>query len=298
MALLFIGGFLQIGIGGWLLEKADHSTNEMVIPVRMIANRLKLDRENQELLPQAFDSSTVNNFLENGIIDWFHKSRLGKSDKEKADAVLGKPTDFRWEEGLPVVYGDLTRAHPIVRDSIAPHLEAGNDVFGASVGGGAIKRNKIYDPVLHKAKEQISKIYWDHIAIAPSAYIVSLGSKVSLAKARNGEVFLEFDTFNGFILQNDLVGDDAKVNKALEVDPGNDTALFTGADALIRQSLDGVDVFSEYKEQVFKALFTREIPPTQNGIRKYLHTKGVSQTDIDSFLKNFQENVYSLVNKY
>ena len=102
-----------LSIGNWTMEKAEGAkADSPFIPIRLIANRLITDRDNEEILPEAFNKSTVDNFLKNGVIDWHHQSVLGKSDAEKAGAILGAPTDFKWEAGLPVVYANLVKDRP------------------------------------------------------------------------------------------------------------------------------------------------------------------------------------------
>lgn len=153
-----------------------------IVRVRMIANMMEPDKEGQTIAREAFDKATVDRFLKEGIIEWFHKTITGKTMEEKCGAVLGRPVSFAWENGLPVVYADLTKAHPMVRDHILPHLEAGNDVFGASVGGDVLRVQKAAGGSI----DSIRGMVWRTLSVAPIAYVLSGGSAVTLAKASEG----------------------------------------------------------------------------------------------------------------
>lgn len=294
---------MRLEIGNWVIEKAkSEPKNDKVVPIRMIANRLKVDRENQEILPQAFNKATVNKFLKNGIIDWHHQSVAGKTPENRAKAIIGQPTDFAWEKedgaNLPVVYGNLTKNHPIVRDSILPHLEAQLDVFGASIGGNIKKAKKVHDPVQDTSKDQISEIYWDHIAIAGRPYVISNGSKVSLCKAvlpgsdqlAETEVF-QFADVTAFEDDHELIsitGDELR--KALTVGAGTDIATLTGADAL-RYQTKQVDSYSNLVSKLIKGMDEDSVAKSDNGVQLYLKSEGLDNKARNSFMKKFRTSL-------
>ncbi len=295
---------MRIEIGNWILEKAKGKIeNDKVIPIRMIANRLKIDKENQEILPQAFNKATVKSFLKHGIIDWHHQSVAGKTPEIRAKAIIGKPIDFAWEKedgvNLPVVYGNLTKSHPIVKDSILPHLDAGQDVFGASVGGNIKKADRIHDPIKDRIKEQISAINWDHIAIAGSPYVISQGSRVSLCKAAmpgtevlsDTEMF-QFADITAFEDDYELLhasGD--QFRKALQVGAGTDIATYTGADALRTQSK--TDKYTNLVNRVIAGMRGNSIGKSNKGLQVYLKAEGLNDNAIKSFMKKWTTSLQS-----
>jgi hypothetical protein len=286
-------------IGNWRIEKAKNGKEtDKHVPVRMVANRLEVDRENQEILPQAFNKATIDKFVSHGIIDWHHQSVTGKTPEQRAQAILGKPYDFQWEDSLPVVYGNLTKAHPIVRDSILPHLEAEQSVFAASVGGN-IRKARRATTANNKSKEQILEIDWEHLAIAGSPYVISPGSEVSLVKAygrENAEVRFVFSDLSSFEAECDLVFRGDEIRKALEAGAGTDIAGLTSVDALRTQSLEGKPV--DYKmlvEQVAQGLRDDVIGPTEQGVKTFLKSKGLKEDDIKSFMTKFNKTVNSVL---
>jgi hypothetical protein len=281
-----------------MLQKAQ-GENDLVLPIRMIANRLELDRENQEILPQAFSKATVEKFLDEGIIDWHHQSVLGKTPEARAQAIIGKPTGFQWESGLPVVYGNLTKAHPIVSKSIQPHLEAGQDVFGASVGGNITKAQRVFDQSINKAKDQISAIDWNHIAVAALPYVVSGGSRVSMAKASN-DLMIEFSDLSSFSHDYRLINNEDHLRKALTAGYGTDSAALGGFDALRTQSLEGAtkgQSFDGLKDMVMMGIIDGSISPSRQGVIAYLTTKGINERTISRFMDTFRDHIRALINQ-
>lgn len=293
--------FMRLEIGNWTLEKAKNKIeNDKIVPIRMIANRLKVDKENQEILPKAFNKATVDNFIKNGIIDWHHQSVAGRTPEDRARAIIGKPSEFAWEKEngvkLPVVYGNLTKSHPIVKESILPHLEAEQDVFGASVGGNIKKASKVHDPVIDKIKEQISAINWDHIALAGKPYVISQGSRVSLCKAfvpemaevQDSEMF-QFASISSFEDDYELLSISGKqFRKALQVGAGTDSAALVGGSALRTQSK-----LTDYTNLVNTILFGmkgRKIGESSDGVRTYLKAEGYKEKAIKSFMTKWNSS--------
>lgn len=288
---------MRIELGNFSLEKATgKSETSSTIPIRMIANRLELDKENQEILPQAFNKATVDNFVKYGIIDWHHQSMMGKTAQARAAAIIGKPTGFEWEGKLPVVYGNLTKAHPIVKDSILPHLEADQPVFAASIGGGVQKARTTLDVATQTSKEQILAIDWNHIAIAASPYVISAGSDVSMVKAMSLEgsviddLCIRFADIAAFETEYDVV-----MQKALEVGAGTDSASLTSLDAFRTQSLEGSKSSkfdqAELVDQICKGLKNNSIGSSADGIKTFLKAKGMPDETISKFMLNFHKTL-------
>lgn len=292
----------RIEIQNWILEKAIdvNVDTELYLPVRMIANRLDLDKENQEILPQAFNKATVSNFLKNGIIDWHHESKTGKTSEVRANAILGSPTDFKWElhqgRQVPVIYANLTKAHNIVKNSIAPHLEAKQKVFAASVGGDIKKARRVISGDKNSPKDQIIEIDWDHLAIAASSYVISPGSEVSLVKAYSvdtnndsSNLKFTFRDISSFERDADLVFNGEEIRKALTVGAGTDITSYTGVDALRGQSLEGdkSDKYSQLIQQVAMGLRDNTIGASTTGIKTFLKAMGLDIKQSTSFMKQF-----------
>ncbi len=285
---------MYVEIGNWKIEKAARQDDEKYINVRIIANTLLLDKENQEMLPEAFDDETINSFLKAGIIDWHHQSVLGKTMEDRAKAILGKPYDFQWEDGLPVVYARLTKSHPIVRDSIIPHLDAELPVLGGSVGGSIQKIKRVFDGAIQKAKEQIMKIDWNHLAIAASAYVVSPGSAVSLVKAYNNELMVRFSDIGAF--RYDVVANHEEIMKALEFTNITDIAKYQGVDALRTQSLEGDPFYDKTREAVIFGITEGSIKPSRKGVVEFLEGRGMREAQIRSFMDVFTKNIRQMIN--
>lgn len=290
---------MNFQIGNWSLEKASNrQENDKVVPVRMIANMLTVDKENQQLLPQAFNKATVDGFLSTGVIDWFHKSMLGKTAEEKAHAILGHPTDFAWEDGLPVVYGNLTKAHPIVEKSILPHLDAEQPVFSASVGGGVLRARKVFDAELNKAKDLVSSILWNHIAIAPTYATVSPGCAVSLAKA-NDDLLLSFGDLSSFVSGLDRYMEKEEVlRKAMEISNQTDMSDLTGVNAILKQDLEGAhdSPYDRIKRQLVNGIISGEITASRSAVISYLkRSYHLKSTAIDAFMRVFNRDIRGTV---
>lgn len=287
---------MRVELGNWQLEKASNKKEtSSTIPVRMIANRLELDKQNQEILPQAFNKATVDNFIKYGIIDWHHQSVTGRTAQDRAAAIIGKPTDFEWENNLPIVFGNLTKAHPIVSQSILPHLEADQPVFAASVGGSIKKAKTSIDMATQKTKEHIMAIDWDHIAIAASPYVISAGSDVSMVKAMiqkgviQDEVCMRFADLDSFETEYDVC-----FNKALTVGAGTNSANLTGVDAVRTQSLEGANKKYDYTglvKAICDGLKNNSIGGSANGVMNFLKANGMPDEMIHDFMPKFKKTL-------
>lgn len=293
---LFLRGNMDVTIGNWLVQKA--SEDDKVIRVRMVANMLEPDKEDQEILPTAFSKATIDEFLKDGIIDWFHKSMTGRTIQEKSESVLGRPIDFKWEGGLPVVYAELTKAHPIVRDSILPHLEAENDVFGASVGGKIKKIKSVFDKKLNKARDKIHEFVWQHLAIAPRSYIVSGGSAVSLIKA-NDSISVNFSDIGAFCADYDILSNSELIHKALEAGTATDISNMSGYDATRAQSLEGANDDQKIVQRIINGIFKKRIKPSKQGVISYLKsTFNMSDQECQRLHSLFSATVNAEYQKY
>lgn len=265
---------MRIEIGNWQLQKADINVNDdKVIAVKIIANQLTEDKEGERILPEAFDDETVKEFLNIGVIDWHHQSVLAKSVDERAHAVIGKPFDFKWEAGKPVVYAYLTKSHEIVKNSILPHLDADMPVFAASVGGSKATR-QVFNPDSRKRESVIPKIYWNHLAITHAPYVQNTagGAQVSMIKAIN-DVYVQFSDVNEFLCKATTFFDrENELRKALEM--GQSPAIEANGDPLRVQSLEGGDNGYGIFLQVILGIKNGQIPSTREGINKFLKSKG------------------------
>jgi len=217
------------------LQKA----NDKTITVDIIANHLTEDEDSETILKEAFDKDTVQNFLDIGVIEYWHESRnpnLSKEEKNKY--LIGKPKSFKWQDGKPVVTASLTKSHPIVMDML-PHLEAGQPVYAGSVGGAKMVLEALdAEGAKHRI---IPKIKWDHLAIAPSPYVINRAGGVNvrlLNKAK--ELMCEFDNVDSFIINGQkIVESETELRKAL-LAPGSVADLSgTSGGAITKQSLEG-----------------------------------------------------------
>lgn len=289
---------MKVNLGNWTIQKADDAADDLTITVKMIANRLEVDKENQQILKQAFNKATVNNFLKYGIVDWHHKSVTGKNAQERSSAIIGRPVDFKWEEGLPVVYAKLTKAHPIVKNAILPHLEANQSVFAASVGGNIKKAQNVMNPKLSQITEQVLEFDWEHIAIAGSPYVISSGSSVSLVKAADStisEPCIDFSDITAFERDLDLCLKGDEIRKALEMGSNTNSAELVGADALRMQSNQKSSLnYKSLLHDVGMGLKTDMIGGSEKAVKYYLKARGLSDTDVTAFMTKFKESVSDL----
>lgn len=281
---------MLIAIGNWNICKAEE--DEKTVRVRMVANSLRPDREDEEILPQAFDKATVQEFVENGIIDWHHQSVLGKTPEDRARAILGKPYSFAWENSKPVVYATLTKANPIVSDAILPHIEAKQAVFGASVGGSVKKAQTVVDTNTKKPKRQILALSWNHLAIAALPYVISPGTAVEMVKAYGrDDMMIRFTDISEFVEKSWLLERQEAIVKALEVGSGTDIATLTGGDALREQSLEGV------VSEIIMRVTDGTIKPHREDIEDYLFERGYTSRQISNIIDRFRQTVRDFVGR-
>jgi hypothetical protein len=235
--------FFQInGLQISTLQKA--GDNSAVILVDIIANHLTEDEDDETVLKEAFDAETVKDFLENGVMEYWHESRNPNLSKtEKNEYLIGKPTAFRWENGKPIVTASLTKSHPIVEKMI-PHLLANQPVYAASIGGSKmVLEAKDASGQKHRI---IPKIKWDHLAIAPAPYVINRapGMNVRLlqkAKASDSpNLMCEFDNIDTFMRgSGTLIAQEQSLLKALAAPSSVGEMYSTPGGAITKQSLEG-----------------------------------------------------------
>ena len=172
------------------LEKSGQEENGL-IPVKIKINSPTPDRDGDRILAEAFDKETMDDYLANGIIDFDHQSVRGKTEEEKAKAIIGKPRRFYFENGSPVIEGVLFKDNKYVRDAIFPAISVTSNepitVWKASVGGGIIRKSIGYDPEYRKKIGDISKIKLIHVAVTPSYKAVHPDTFVQMIKSKSIE---------------------------------------------------------------------------------------------------------------
>lgn len=282
--------------GFTVLEKA---SKDGVIAVDIIANHLTEDRENETMLKEAFDKDTVKEFLDIGVIEFWHESRNpALTKKEKFEAIIGKPVAFRFnDEGKPVVTAHLTADHELVKGMI-PHLKAKQPVYGASMGGGKVAME--VSDAEGKKHRVIPRIKWDHLAIAPSNNVInrSPGLNVSLLqKADGSELFCEFNSIDHFISGANNVFENEQVLMKALMAPSSVSDMYSAPGGVVtKQSLESkIANLTLSEDEGFDLL------DTIIGIKK--KTIPLKKADyLDHFKKQnkeeFGKKSYSLISKY
>lgn len=278
------------------------------IPVVIIPNHPTPDRVNDLIVAEAFDYAKED-FLKEGVIDFDHYSVLSKNPLEQAMAIIGQPTDlFVNNDGIPECHAFLFEDNPFVRDAILPSLKTGSTVWGASVGGRALKSEPINsDKFKKQSGKKITRILLKHIAITPLQKAVHNSTSVSLVKSL-GENIVDFSDYNSFVksfLQEDYL------KKALEAGAQTDISMITGGQAIQSQSLEGTNSL-EGKEILINDIFFDVIMKLYNGeinskkeIDDYIDSTGLNENlkkvIIDTLAKHKDRIVSvkkSLVNIY
>ena len=291
--------FMLTTIDNWDLMKAESAsglTDSQFLGVRMVANMLSPDRKNDRLLKAAFDEPTCRFYLDHGVIDWHHQSVFGDTPEIRARAILGRPAAVTWENDKPVVYGRLTKAHQIVREAVAPHLEADNRVLAASVGGQMLKVTFTPDPVTGEPIRNVQKMHWNHTAIAARPYVISNGSEVSLVKADSGPVMrVAFPDVSAYLTDGSVYETAERLMKALEAGDGSttDTALLQDGAALQRQSLEGAT--TTLVQRLIAHINQGLIVPSMGGIVVFLKAEGYSPDEAQAFARAFFEGLPGII---
>jgi hypothetical protein len=220
-----------------------------VISVDIIANHLTEDTDGETVLREAFSDEAVKEFLDIGVLEFWHESKKANLTKEEKNKyLLGHPTAFRWENELPVVTANLTESHPIVKEML-PHLEANQPVYAGSIGGKKIVLEaKDSQGVTHRV---IPKIKWDHLAIAPKNAVINRepGMDVRLlTKAK--DIVCEFDNMDVFKRNSTNVIEKEEVLMKALLAPASAGALYDEPGGVItKQSLEGSPVNLTLSEQ-------------------------------------------------
>ncbi len=273
------------------LQKA----SDGIISVDIIANHLTEDSDGEIVLKEAFNDETVKEFLDIGVLEYWHETKnphLNKEDKNKY--LLGKPVAFRWENGKPVVTAHLTKSHPIVKDML-PHLEANQPVYAASIGGSKMVLEA--KDSLGKMHRVIPKIKWDHLAIAPANAVINResGMNIRLLQKAN-DIMCEFDNMEVFKQNGNIIEKEQELRKALEAPSSAADLQDTPGGVLTKQSIeksvsnltlsdqDGMDLID-----TIIGIKEKRIPITKN---EYLdHFKSIKK-------KDFGRKSYGLIDKY
>jgi len=225
-------------VNGLEISALHKSSNPDVITVDIVANHLTEDDENETVLKEAFSPETVQNFLNVGVVEFWHESKnplLTKEEKNKY--LIGKPIAFRWENHKPIVTADLTKTHPIVQE-MYPHLKAGQPVYAASLGGGkTVLEAQDSEGRKHRI---IPRINWDHLAIAPSNSVINRapGLNVRLLQ-KSKDIMLECDNMQVFKKSGfSYIEKEEELKKALMA-PGSVSDLSnTPGGSVTKQSLE------------------------------------------------------------
>jgi len=286
--------FFQInGLSIQNLQKA--TGDDKLIKVDIIANHLTEDIDGETVLKEAFNTETVQEFLDIGVIEFWHESKNPALTKEeKNNAVIGKPIGFRWENGLPIVTAQLTREHPLVK-TMAPHLEADNPVYAASIGGSKmIMIAKDNDGKDHKI---IPKIRWDHLALAPCNAVINREAGFNVRMLQKAQdIMVEFDDLNTFkSMSGQIFSKETELRKALGAPESVGDLYNTSGGVLTKQSLSKtITDLSGFSEQ--EAL---KLLQTMFGIQH-----GDIPVDEEGFFRHFKNNAefaeksYRLFDKY
>ena len=260
--------FFQVnGLQVKSMEKATANDDKIAV-VDIIANHLTEDTDGETVLKEAFSPEAVAEFLDIGVIEFWHESKSPLLTKEEKNAmILGKPVAFRWENGLPVVTAHLTKKHPIVAEML-PHLEAENPVYAASIGGSKI--------VLEAAGPNgqvhhiIPKIKWDHLALAPANMVVNREPGVNvklLHKANEMTLFMDFDSMNTFKRSsNQFFSQEQQLCKALSAPGSVGDMQSTPGGVITKQSLEKSVVALTFSDEEARKLIDTILKIKKGGV--------------------------------
>ncbi len=272
--------------------------NENRVNVRIVANdTTRADKVNDRIILKAF-ADAREGYIEDGIIDYDHVSVRGKTAIEKAEAIVGEPTDLTIDTGLPVCTGFLFRGNPYVEKSILPALKSGSKVFGASVGGQILKKSEDFDPETKQKVNRISKISLNHLALTPLSKAVSGRTSIELAKSLAGDVgLIEFASFGEMSEWLSSEEDGDALDKALVAGAGTDVATIQGGQVLQSQSLEGVAERDKAAwVDLVHAMATKSVEPRYDSIVGYLSNRGLGLRKAQAFALVAAKNVTKITN--
>jgi len=228
-------------VNGLEITNLSKSSDGKTIDIDIIANHLTPDSEGELILKEAFDASTVKEFLDIGVVEFWHETkRPNLTKEEKMNNILGKPIAFRWENNKPVVTARCAKSNEIVQKML-PQLEANLGVYAASVGGRKVVLD--VDDSTGQNHKIVPKIKWDHLAIAPQNSVINRepGLNVRLLKKAN-DIICEFDDMNVFKNNSSIISKEEDLKKALMA-PSNANDLYsTSGGSVTKQSLEGSPV--------------------------------------------------------
>lgn len=283
-------------INGLQISPLEKAGNDSVIAVDIIANHLTEDTENETVLKEAFSDDVVNEFIQTGVVEFWHESRNPILTKEeKNNNLLGKPVAFRWDNGLPVVTAHLTKSHPIVQKML-PHLEAEQPVYAASIGGAKMVLEA--QDATGRKHRVIPKIKWDHLAIAPSNAVINRAPGMNvrlLQKAR--DIILECDNMNIFSNRGfSYLDKEEELMKAL-MPPSSVSDLYeTPGGVVTKQSVEKTPVQMTLSEDdgimlidTILGIHKNKIPLSKAKYMKHFESQGK---------KDFGDKSYRLIDKY
>jgi len=281
-------------VNGLEISNLQKSKDGSTISVDIIANHLTEDTDGEIILKEAFNDETVKEFLDIGVIEFWHESKNPNlSKEEKNEYLLGKPTAFKWENGKPVVTAQLTKSHKIVQDML-PHLESGQSVYAGSVGGSKMVLNTV--DASGKQHKVIPKIKWDHLAIAPTHCVINRSSGMNVRLNKANEIMCEFDNIDSFTKNINVIENEQELRKALMA-PESAGALYSEpGGVLTKQSIEGKPVNLTLSDQDGLDLIDTMIGVKEKRIplKKAAYIK-----HFDGLKKNdFGRKSYGLINKY
>lgn len=281
-----------------LLDLTKSDDNEGRVNVRIVVNdTTKPDKVNDRIVLKAF-ADARDSYVEDGIIDYDHVSVRGKTAIEKAEAIVGEPTDLTTDTGLPVCTGFLFRGNPYVEKSILPALKSGSKVFGASVGGRILKKSEDFDPDTKKKINRISQISLQHVALTPTYKAVSGHTSIELAKSLADSVGLvEFASFGEMSEWISPEEDGDALDKALVAGAATDVAALQGGQVLQSQSLEGVAEKDKAAwVDLLHAMATKSVEPRYDSIVGYLSNRGLGLRKAQAFALVAAKNVTKITN--
>lgn len=273
------------------LQKA----NDEIITVDIVANHLTEDTENETVLKEAFNPETVKEFLDIGVLEFWHESRNPALTKEEKNAaIIGKPVAFRWDKGLPIVTANLTKGHPLVQ-AMLPHLVAKQPVYGASLGGSKmVLKVKDANGEEHKI---IPKIKWDHLAIAPSNSVINRAPGLNVRLLQKAQdIICEFDNMSVFSRNYGIIEKEETLMKALMAPESVSDMQSTSGGAIAKQSIEKKPVSLTLTEDDGLDLIdtiinikNKKIPLNRKEYMKHFESQNK---------KDFGDKFFKLIDKY
>ena len=281
-------------INGLQIQNLQKATDDKLVNVDIIANHLTEDTDGETVLKEAFSEEVVKDFLDTGVINFWHDDKnpaLSKADQMKA--LIGKPIGFRWENGKPVVTAQLTKSHPLVQ-TMLPHLEANNPVYGASIDGSKMVM-KVQD---NEGAEHtiIPKIKWAGLAIAPCNSVINKepGVNVRLLQKAN-DIIAEFNDITSFeMMSSNVFGKEQELKKALAAPESVGDMQGTSGGVITKQDLEKSVVSLTFSEDdaldlidTMLKIKSGSIPLNRKGYCNHFQNK-----------KEFADKSYQLFDKY